>query len=254
MTVNLEPRDQKLRQTRDICLSFLQGLGIIVHDTGRDSAYFQNHLLSYVAQDFLQSALAILLLAQEGIQNACRRELRFMLETSVKLCFVQQQHCQSSVSEKLDIFRKQLNSPSITIRSQLKLDMLPSLEFQNFQQEVGRLYGGMSKYVHLSVDQLVKRIELVTYGRTSGNESAAEVDSLNDLVARGLACSLVLILHAVPRYVAGDLLVEPDGTSNTWYFRKSKYIALVDSTFDYKAERQARLKDIQEERDRAVVF
>lgn len=254
MTSDTIARDEKLAETKAICWSFLQGLRFIVQDTGRDPTYFEDHLFSYAVQDFLQSAVAIPLLAREGIQNACRRELRFVLEASVKLCFVQQQNYGSSVSNKIASYRNQLNSPSISIKNQLILGMLPVTEVPTFQAEVGRLYGTASNYVHLSVTQLLERIELVNTGRTSGNESATDVDSLNIQIARFLACSLVLILHAVPQHVAGDLLVERDGSSNAWYFRKSKFIALLDSAFDYKAERQQRLKEIREERARAIEF
>jgi hypothetical protein len=252
MTDKLETRDEKLRETANICRSFLGGLVFIAKDTGRDPRFFENHLLSYAAQDFLQSVTAIRLLVREGIQNACLRELRFVLETSVKLCFVQQKKSGLPISDKLVFFERTLNSPSISIKKELELNLLPEIERPKFEEEVGRLYGTASKYVHFTVEQLAERINFVDSGRTSGNESAEDVDSLNRLLARSLACSLVLILHAVPNYVAGDLLV--GGLDDTWYFRKSKYIALLDSTFDYKAERQERLQSIQEERDKAVLF
>jgi hypothetical protein len=70
----------------------------------------------------------------------------------------------------------------------------------------------------------------------------------------GYAMVLVLIFHSVPDYVAGDFLVESDGTSNKWYFRKSKYIAGIDSRFDYKHERQEKLELIRRVRGEGIEF
>jgi hypothetical protein len=69
--------------------AYLAGLGFIVKITARDQNYWDNHLLSYLAQDFLESAVSIISLVMEGLQRAAKRELRFIIENSIKLCFVQ---------------------------------------------------------------------------------------------------------------------------------------------------------------------
>lgn len=79
-----------IEQTEYICRSFLFGLSFIVGDTARDPGYIDNHLLSYTALDFMESTISLLSLVQTGIHNVCRRELRFILEMSIKLCFIQQ--------------------------------------------------------------------------------------------------------------------------------------------------------------------
>ncbi|WP_192357305.1 hypothetical protein [Mesorhizobium mediterraneum] len=49
----------------------------------------------------------------------------------------------------------------------------------------------------------------------------------------GLAASLVLLFHSVvvPTHVAGEWLIETDGTSQDWYFAGSSFIAAVDNDF-----------------------
>lgn len=74
-----------LRQTELIVRSYLQGLSFIVGDAGRDPKYIAEHLLSYVAQDLVQSAVAITSLAMEGMISVAKRELRFIIESSIKL-------------------------------------------------------------------------------------------------------------------------------------------------------------------------
>ncbi len=78
--------------------------------------------------------------------------------------------------------------------------------------------------------------------------------ALNAVAQRVMAASLVLLFHSVPGWVAGDWLVESDGSSIDWYFTKSRFIAGIDSEFDYKHERKERLAQIQAEREARIAF
>jgi hypothetical protein len=203
-----------------------------------------NHLLFYLAQDFLQSAISIVSLSMEGLISVAKRELRFILESAIKLCFVQRKNYGSTVEAKLTQFDKELSSQRISIKDNLKLHMLPEDLRPAFIEEVGRLYGFTSGYVHLTPAQIQERIAAVDAGRTAGKESAADIADLNALLLRNLAASLVLILHSVPDYVAGDWFVEADGTTVKWRFMCSRFLSGMDSYFDYKHERQERLAEI----------
>jgi hypothetical protein len=81
-----------LRETEAIVMGYLEVLNFIFYDTARDPDFRSNHLLSYLAQDFLQSATSIISLAMEGLLSVAKRELRFVIEASIKLCFVQQRN------------------------------------------------------------------------------------------------------------------------------------------------------------------
>jgi hypothetical protein len=170
------------------------------------------------------------------------------------VCLVQQKEYSAHVRHKLNRFDKELSSQRISIKQNLDLSMLPEELREPFNEEAGRIYGLTSKYVHLTPAQIQERIAAVDAGRTAGNESAADVNDLNSLVSRGMAVSLVLLFHSVPSYVAGDWLVAPDGSTTRWYFKASRFLAGIDSHFDYKHERQARLAEIQAIRDAAIMF
>jgi hypothetical protein len=245
---------QQFEEVEKICHAYLVGIRFIVWNTARDPKYWDNHLLSYTAQDFIQSAIALPLLTVQGIQNVCRRELRFILEMAIKLCFVQQQQYSSDIATKLNSFKAIFDSSSISIKNQVDLELLPGSTQNEFLQDVGRFYGETSNYVHLTTTQILERIRMVETGRTSGYENSGDTELLNKFIARGLALSLVYLLHSVPSYVVGDLLVEADGKTTDWFFTQSKYIALLDEYFDYKAERQSGLKDIQEQRQKTITF
>lgn len=241
-------------QTGVIINSYLMGLGFVHMDTSRDPSYKESHLLSYLVQDFLQSSISLLTLGAEGLLNVAKREIRFILEASIKLCYVQQKEYQLPIKEKIEKFDAELKSQRISVNRELNLYLLPEAERMPFIEECGRIYGLTSSYVHLTPTQLNQRIVAIDLGRTSGKESPEEIGELNAIVARGLAASLVLLFHSVPQYVAGDLLVDANGDGPNWYFEGSRFIAAIDSEYDYKHERQARLQEIKELRQRKVFF
>lgn len=246
--------EAQIHRTEEICRAYLFGLQFTISDTARDPNYFDNHLLSYTSQDFLQPLVSIPLLVREGVHNACRRELRFILEMSVKLCRVQQEQPRSTVATKLESLKRILDTTNISIQNQITLGLLPEPIRADFTQSVGRFYGETSQYVHLTRAQVMERIALVQAGRTSGMESAEDIEALNLVVARGLALSLVFLFHAAPQYVVGDLLVQSEGSSLNWFFAGSKYIAAIDEGFDYKAERQDNLAEIKRKRQELIKF
>lgn len=243
-----------LRQTDLIVRSYLAGLSFVVQDTGRDPKFFGNHLLSYLAQDIVQSVIAVTALATEGLLNVAKRELRFLIEASIKICFVERESYRSSVEEKLQAFEKVLSSQRISIKENLRLELLPVTLRAPFADEVGRLYGLTSAYVHLTPRQILERIAAVEAGVTPGMERPADVDALNEIAERAMAVSLVLLFHCVPDWVAGDWLVDDDGSSTRWHFQGSRFIAAIDSYFDYKHERQEHLDEIRNLRDDRVRF
>lgn len=235
-----------------VAIYLTHGIWFIANDAGRDPLYWTQHLLAYVAQDVLQSANAIPLLASNGLLDTARRELRFILEASIKICYVQQADPSSPILEKIQRFEDVLDSRKISVKKDLNLYLLSEVGRPWFGTEVGRLYGRGSEYTHLTSTQIRERIRVVDAGRTAGNENADDVRDVHDLVFRTLAVSLVFLLHAVPEYVAGDLLVESDGSSHDWLFARSRWIASIDAYFDYKTERQARLVEIQQTRAKNV--
>jgi hypothetical protein len=247
-------RDAALAKMAAIVHAYLTAVGIIVGDTSRDPSFGANHLLSYLAQDFIESAISIAFLARNGALSVPKRELRFVIESSIKICFVQQKDYRSTIPEKLKQFDKELFSSSISAKRDLTLPMLQPDLTDDFGEELGRLYGKTSTYVHLTPPQIMQRIAMVNSGGTAGYENASDVVDFNNLLARGFAASLVLLLHSVPDYVAGDWLIDSDGTTNDSYFLGSRFIAAIDAFFDYKHERQAALVSIQKARASRIHF
>jgi hypothetical protein len=157
---------EQLRQTDYIIRCYLAGIGFIVHDAGRAPEFTTTHLLSYLAQDYIESAISIITLAMEGVHNVVKRELRFIIESSIKIGFIQQKSYDSLIEEKLKQFDKELSSQSISIKQNLLLSLLPDSMRDGFCDEVGRVYGLTCNYVHLTPTQIEERIAAVDAGRT----------------------------------------------------------------------------------------
>lgn len=237
-----------------IVLNYLGTIGYMVMQSSRDPTFRDNDVLSYLAQDLLQSAMAVIILPREGVLNAAKRELRFLLEASIKLAYVQQEGPGSTVLEKLERFDKELASAKISIKKSLTLELLPEPSREAFREEVGRLFSMTSDYVHLSPTQIHASIEAAEAGVTAGKERASDVEALTAITERVLAASLVLLFNSMPYWVAGDWLVNADGSSPKWHFGRSRFIAAMDAEFDYKAERKAHLERIRAEREARIIF
>ena len=245
---------EQIENTWTISRAFLSALKFVVLDSARDSKYFDNHLLAYLAQDYIQSVVSLSVLTHGGIHNTCRRELRFLLEMSIKLCYIQQSQPGSAVAVKLDIFKNTLESTNISMQKKIDLNLLPESVRAQFYSDVGRFYGETSQYVHLTQEQILERMSQVNAGRSSGFEAASDVERLNSLIGRGTALALVFLFHSIPQYVVGDWLVRKDGQCLNWFYSKSKYIAHMDEHFDDKHERQDKATEIKKARWAMVRF
>ncbi|MQV31040.1 hypothetical protein GHK01_31770 [Sinorhizobium meliloti] len=233
--------------------SYLRVLMLIGFSTRRDPAFTGTHLLLPLFQDLVESATAVRYLCREGMKSAAKRELRFLVEASIKMCFVQQQSYHTTHHEKLNEFEKVLTSPRVSLRD-IDLYFLSDQSKTNFIEEAGRLYGKTSSFVHWTGHQIQRRILEINEGRTVGKETVDDVKENNVLVRQALAISLVTICHAVPPSAIGDLFVGEDGSTLESYYFGSRFMAEIDQYFDYKHERQAQLEQIKGKRTRRIQF
>lgn len=246
--------EKEFKRTILMCNSFLQWIFFCFLNTSRDSSYKDNHIFSVISQDFIETLTSTPILIKEGILRPTIRESRFLLEMSIKMAYIQQKVYNDGIDEKIKNYKKILNSPSISIMKQVKLDMINENIQNDFYEECGKLYGFSSNFVHLTSLQIEDRINILSDGFWLGQESGTMLNELNNYLERIYAVSIVYIMHSVPTYVTGDWIVENDGSSIDWYYLKSKYIAEIDSYFDYKHERQDRLDMIKTKRMNVIEY
>lgn len=241
-------------RTQRIVLGFVQWLQFCMMDTARDSNFTKNHLLSFLHQDVLETLFGVLTHVLEGIHTPSIRESRYLLELSIKVSFIQRESYFSTIEEKLAEFDKEIKAPSISPMRRIDLSYLKDDTKPDFLEEVGRLYGAASSFVHVTPKSIEYRQNRVGDGRIMGKESKDDLAKLNDLLQSIYAASLVFLSHSVPQYVIGDWHVDRTGELTKWHYIGSRYIAEIDSTLDYKAERKEILERVVRERDLGIQF
>lgn len=237
----------EIRKSISYCLSFCY------INSARDCVSTEKNFFLRMIDDILQSVISIEINAKEGIVNTCRRELRYLIELSIKSCLIVNTTNKNTFEEQINEFDKLLNSSNINPINSLSFQYLTTYD-EEFKTEVKKLYGYLSKYTHSSSLQIKERLARAENGRPIGFEGIDELKKLNDDIEKVFAIVIVLIFHSVAQYVVGDFMVEPDGQTVNWYFNKSKYISIIDEQFDYKIERQIILKKLKEKRLQLIKF
>ncbi len=241
-------------RTNEMIMAFIEWIHFCILDTARDVNFHDNHLLSFLNQDILETLMGVLIQVKEGIHTPAIRESRYLLELSIKLAYIQQKNYSMPILEKLNIFNKIIKSTSISPMRDIDFEYLEKDSAEKFLVGVGRLYGESSRFVHVSPESIKYRRKRISDERVIGKESETDLKELNDILQKMYAASIVFISHSIPKYVIGDWHIDSTGELKNWYYMKSKYVAEIDSTLDYKRERKEILERIQAERISHIAF
>lgn len=223
-----------------IAVSFLGAVRLVGIASTRDPAS-KNSLLLYSLDDLVEASAAIPILADAGIYGSLRRDLRYMLETAVKLVFVDQQHSRNDpLDDRITFFSDSSKVPRSSIRpiEDVKLQMLPDPD--EFRADVQGTFAELSGFVHPSRKQVQERQARLRRGEYSGYEGPIVVEKFNELSSRVLDMILTLVLHGVGAATTGDLFTVVLDDEDRWKFHKTKYTAQVSAYFDYKVERNSK--------------
>lgn len=249
-----ENLESEFSRTNKMIMDFIEWMHFCILDTARDVNFHENHLLSFLNQDILETLMGVLVHVKEGIHTPAIRESRYLLELSIKLAYIQQNNYSMTIDEKLETFNKFIRSTNINPMREIDLKYLERKSVEDFLSGVGRLYGEASRFVHVTPESIKYRRDRVGNDRILGKESNEDLQSLNDLLQNMYAASIVFISHSIPQYVVGDWHVDSNGELKNWYYMKSRYVSEIDSTLDYKHERTGNLESIKAKRAAGIVF
>ncbi len=227
------------RMTNDIIML----LRLCLMYSGRAGEYSENSLTIRSTDDLAQSVLAAWHLVQQGMINPVKRELRYIIESSVKYLYVDQ-HTEGAESlakltERLAFLETNVNS-SIDVREELQLSALHSDDAKQFVDELYDIYRDCCAYVHVSRRQIEERLDMVERGRPLGFETAEELRKIGRLMFRVYDVALALYFHGYDLSMTGDIFIEILDDLPKWKFHKGKYVSVVSAYFDYKSERNIR--------------
>lgn len=198
----------------------------------------ESYLLFRFAPHLAEAAIAVNQSAKHGLQNAARRELRFILEAAVKLS-------SRDFHEDADTFEDRL--AGLEDRSKRFEDYVDELQyFDEFEKpeeanaEALSLYSELSRYVHASSAQFEEAMTRSRRGEPSGMESVATLNRFNRLAFRVYDFVLVRIFNGIGLSMAGDIFTSILDDEPKWRYHKGKFVGRMSRCFDYKHERRVR--------------
>jgi hypothetical protein len=239
----------ELRRLARICTDFLRTLTSCWICATRIPDFVNKSMLMRSTDDFIESSVCVRRSVEEGARNPARRELRYLIELAIKTLFVDQSMPQSSFEHRLIFFDRKVNADGITPEvNQLRLSLVPEAERQNIVSDLIAAYARACQYVHPSIKQIEERVELAEQGVTIGYDSAAELKAFNDEVFEVFALVLVLIFHGLGPSTCGDMFEGLFNHWQNWGFHAHRHVIRIDKGYDYKAERQGRLEELNQQR------
>lgn len=213
-----------------------------VHLQGSRFSAGEDYLLFRFAPHLTEAALAVMFCAREGMQNAARRELRFLLEAAVKL---------SSRDTHGDAGTFEDRLAGLGDRSKRFEDYVAELQyFDEFEKpeeanaDILSLYSELSHYVHASVPQFESSMARSRRREPPGMETVATLNKFNKLAFRVYDLALVRIFYGIGLSLAGDIFTSTLDDEPRWRFHKGKFVGRMSCCFDYKHERRVRRGEI----------
>lgn len=213
---------------------------IAVYST-RASDLYENFLTVKATDDLLQSILTIRDLLLNGTHNMAKREIRYMLEMCAKYVVADQEMSGKPIREKTAYLQTSIPNSSIEVVDRLKTPFNAQGQ-KEFHDEITDVFYKACAYVHPSKKQIEEQLDNYHKGITVGFETAKMLADMNKLVFRAYDIILVILLVGFGQAMAGDLFIEVWDDLPKWKMHKGKYVSWFSALFDYKMERQNKIK------------
>jgi hypothetical protein len=213
----------------------------------RHPPYFETLITLRMKQHFVQSVVASIYLLKDGMLDPARRELRFLLEASVKTLWLDRRHEQTTVTAKNapgDVAAKVVALGDLGERrfreivSDLKFGLLSHDAAKTYRDTATDLYTSLSTYSHVSAKNVERDLSNFDRGNAFGNETVRDIGAFAMVAKRVLDLALASHFEAFDHGLVGDILVQVFDTEPRWTFHKTPLVGAINRHFDYKAERQ----------------
>jgi hypothetical protein len=236
----------EITRIRETVHAFANTMRLCVIASTRSQLASESFFLRHV--DELSTAAVLSAAAfNEGAINAGRRELRFLLELAMKAAYVDEAINSSPFETRLEFFARKVKRHSADYVRDLQLAMLGP-ERDAFTKAVVNAWSEASNYVHPTTRQIRETLELRAAGSSPGFGSRAELARAADALLDATTYAVVVAFHVIGPPLTGDMLVDALDKHDRWPFHASRFVAAIDASFDYKAERQERLDEIRNRR------
>ena len=211
----------------------------------RHPSFFTSWITLRMKPHLIQSLLATVLLVKEGMLDPARRELRFLVEMSVKTLWLDKGGGRTDendaivdVADKvaaLDDFRSQKFE---VIVAGLEFGLLPADTAATYRQTATDLYSKLSTYSHVSGANVGRDLANFNRGRPFGFETTSDIEVIARLAKRVLDFALASQFEAFDRGLVGDIFVTIFDDQPRWTFHRTPLVSAISRQFDDKLERQ----------------
>lgn len=245
-----------MRQIDRYILDYGLGINAIDLMATRNPPYFDQLISLRIRPHFVQSMIAASHMIKEGLHDPAKREMRFLVEASIKALWLDQGSPQlrhednrgmtlppRTVAEKAAALDELGRERFSEVVDSLHFGMLDTAASDEYRQMAKSLYGTLSTTTHVSSRNVQHDLANFDKGKHFALETVSDVDAIARLLRRVLDLALASHFEAFDRGLVGDLF-EPHFAPG-WSFLKMPLVAAVDRHFDYKQERRARRGEVE---------
>lgn len=244
-----------IRQIDRYILDYGLGINMIEMMAGRNPPFFDQLISLRIKPHFVQSMIAAGHMIKEGLHDPARREMRFLVEASVKALWLDQgspplrQDADRgatvpprTVAEKVAALDGLGRERFDEVVGSLRFGMLDETAGKQYRQTAKGLYGTLSTTTHVSSRNVERDFANFEKGKHFAFETIADVNAIARLLRQVLDLALASHFEAFDHGLVSDLFephFDPD-----WSFLKMPLIAAIDRHFDYKHERRVRRAEV----------
>lgn len=230
------------KRSEKLMIDYALGLHAVSLMSTRSPTYAQERLSIRIFDLLLESAVSTWALIRDGMLNPARREMRFLLEASVKAWWCDSVAPGSSVQDKVAFIDDLGSARFREIVETLHPRLLDDETRGNLFQLATNLYGVLSTRVHASTPAIGVDLRRFERGEYLGFESIGDVDRANDLFSQVLDISLAAVFESFDEGLVGDMFVHVFDDNPKWAFHKTTLMKCISAHYIYKAERRPDLK------------
>lgn len=235
--VDTQQFQQELKYLSDFSFDAIQTIRSISLYSTRAKDIYDNFLSIKSIDDLLQSIVGIKGLISNGVHNFARREIRYLIEMSVKYLVVDQEKKGEDVKVKTQYLSDNIPNSSIEVVDRISTPFEPMLE-KEFKDEIKDIFYKACAYVHPSQRQIEEQIDNYSKGVNVGFETSKMLADINKVTFRSYDIILTLLFIGFGQSMSGDLFIELFDIDTKWKFHKGKYLKHYSKLFDYKSERK----------------
>ncbi len=235
--VDIQQYQRELKYLSDFSWDTIQTIRTVSIYSTRGNEIYDKFLFIRSLNDLLQSIVGLKELISNGVHNFARREIRYLIEMSVKYSIVDQEKMGEPLNIKTQYLTDNIPNSSIEVVDRLSTPFEQSID-KEFKDEIKDIFYKACAYVHPSQRQIEEQLANYSKGVNIGFETTKMLSDINKIAFRAYDIILTLLFINFGQSMSGDIFIQVYDDEPKWKFHKGKYIKHYSKLFDYKSERR----------------